>query len=86
MIGYHSVPVIADAYFKGVRGLIRPGPRGDENLRRLNRLGWSRTEVRLRPGDLEGESVSKTLEYAYDDWCISRFAGALGDATAREIR
>jgi len=34
------------------------------------------------PGDHEGESVSKMLEYAYDDWCISRFAGAVGDASA----
>ncbi len=45
------------------------------------------TELRLRPlqpygylpADWERESVSKTLEYAYDDWCIARLAEALGE-------
>ncbi len=42
-----------------------------DGLPDYDRLGWV-------PCDWEGESVSKTLEYAYDDWCIARMAKALG--------
>jgi putative alpha-1,2-mannosidase len=51
------------------------------------------TELRLRPvrpfnyipADWESESVSKTLEYAYDDWCIARLAEAVGDDYDAEV-
>jgi hypothetical protein len=51
------------------------------------------TELQLRPvrpyryipADWEPESVSKTLEYAYDDWCIAQMAEALGDEYDAEL-
>jgi predicted alpha-1,2-mannosidase len=80
MIGYHSVPVITDAYFKGIKDF-------DKELA-LEAMVASATEDRLGkpefakygfiPMDLEHESVSKALEYAYDDWCIAQFAKELG--------
>ena len=81
MIGYHSVPVILDAYVKGIH------PYDEKEMltamvhsAKLDKLG--RTEYArfgYIPGDAENESVSKTLEYAYDDWCISEFASFIGD-------
>lgn len=81
MIGYHAVPVIADAHLKGVKGFDKN--RAYEAIKRtaLNpdydgvtkyaELGWV-------PFDQENEAVSKTLEYAYDDYCIAQMAKALG--------
>jgi len=81
MIGYHAVPVIADAYLKGVRGFDAPaaldamvksasyGPYG--GLDHYMKLGYA-------PIDKEPEAASKTVEYAYDDWTIARMARALG--------
>src|SRR5579885_3216528 len=81
MIGYHAVPITADAYMKGIRGFDADAalqamvasatyaPYGD--LRDYMRLGYV-------PEDKEAESVSKTLEYAFDDWTIARMARALG--------
>jgi predicted alpha-1,2-mannosidase len=73
MIGYHSVSVIADAYAKGIRGfdlklaleaMQTSAEWNHHGLPVFNHNGY------LEQGD-EHESVSKTLEYAYDDWCIS---------------
>jgi hypothetical protein len=79
MIGYHSVSVITDSWYKGIRDF-------DSNLA-LDAMVKSATWKHLGlPAyidnnylsiDDEPESVSKTLEYAYDDWCIGRFAYAL---------
>ncbi|PTD22076.1 GH92 family glycosyl hydrolase [Sphingomonas fennica] len=83
MIGYHAVPVIADAYLKGLRGfdadaaldaMVRSasyGPYG--GLDDYMKLGFV-------PIDREPEAASKTVEYAYDDWTIARMAGAMGRA------
>jgi predicted alpha-1,2-mannosidase len=79
MIGYHSVPVIADAYVKGLRGfdpeialeaMIKSARGNQYGLEAFKKYGFI-------PADEEGESVSKTLEYAYDDWCIAVMAKAL---------
>ncbi len=81
MVGYHAVPVIVDAYFKGMKGIdwnlaleacvaSATHPTYD-GLADYERLGYV-------PFDRENESVSKTLEYAYDDACIARLARALG--------
>lgn len=81
MVGYHAVPVIVDAYFKGMKGIdwnlaleacvaSATHPTYD-GLVDYKRLGYV-------PFDRENESVSKTLEYAYDDACIARLARALG--------
>jgi predicted alpha-1,2-mannosidase len=81
MIGYHAVPAIVDAYLKGVKGFdaerayeaiktTAMNPNYD-NVATYARLGWV-------PFDKENESVSKTLEYAYDDYCVAQMALALG--------
>jgi len=81
MIGYHAVPVIADAYIKGVRGFDADAalkamvasatyaPYGD--LGDYMKLGYV-------PIDKEPEAASKTLEYAYDDWSLAQMAKAMG--------
>ena len=80
MIGYHSVPVIWDAYKKGI-------PVGDTEqvleamihsakLPKLGRVEYAKHG--FIPAESEHESVSKTLEYAFDDWCIALFAKEIG--------
>lgn len=82
MIGYHSVPIIADAYLKGIRGYDAKaaldamvasatyGPYG--NLDSYMKLGYV-------PVDHDDEAASKTVEYAFDDWTIARMAKAMGN-------
>lgn len=88
MIGYHAVPVIADAYMKGIRGydadqalqaMVASASYGPyDGLAQYMELGYV-------PIDEEGEAASKTLEYAFDDWTIARMAEAMGrkDVAAR---
>lgn len=80
MIGYHAVSVIADAYAKGIRGYdteltleacVTSAMQDQFGLKWYKELGYI-------PSDKESESVSKTLEYAYDDWCIAQMAKDLG--------
>ncbi|MES2277972.1 MAG: GH92 family glycosyl hydrolase [Bacteroidota bacterium] len=80
MVGNHSIPVIVDAYAKGIRDF-----NTDKALRAMkaavnrNQFGldsYRKNGVVL--ADDEHESVSKTLEYAFDDWCIAQFAKMLG--------
>lgn len=80
MIGYHAVPVIADAYLKGIRGF--DAERAFEAMKHSSmqdKLGLkSYKEFGFIPVEDESESVSKTLEYAYDDWTIAEMAKAMG--------
>ncbi len=80
MIGYHSVSVIADAWFKGIRSF--DGNKALDAMihsSNINRKGSKYyTEMGYIPCDLTGESVSCALEYAYDDWCIAMMAKDLG--------
>ena len=81
MIGYHSVSVIADAYAKGIRGFdTQLALEAMQASATWNHLGLPAYQAH---GHLdvahEHESVSKTVEYAYDDWCIATFAQALGN-------
>jgi predicted alpha-1,2-mannosidase len=80
MIGYHAVPVIADAYMKGLKfdadealramtASAEYGPYG--GLQYYMKLGYV-------PIDLEPEAASKTVEYAFDDWTIARMAQRMG--------
>ena len=83
MIGYHAVPIIVDAYFKNIPMDI---PLAYEACKQSAMV--KEREIGLYqqygyvPYDLdksdENWSVSKTLEYAYDDWCIVQFAKSLG--------
>jgi len=79
MIGYHSIPVIADAYLKGIP-VHEPDSLFEEmrNVALQSHLGLqSYRDFGFVAADQEGESVSKTLEYAYDDWCIAQMAKAM---------
>ena len=80
MIGYHSIPVITDAYFKGFRGFDAEAVYQDmRDTAMQNRSGLDDYKalgyVASRPGR---GATSWTLEYAYDDWCLARMAVALG--------
>ncbi|HEX2534349.1 MAG TPA: GH92 family glycosyl hydrolase [Chitinophagaceae bacterium] len=80
MIGYHSVSVIADAVAKGLTGfdaaqaleacVQTARTKYFDGLDHYMKLGYV-------PEDRSGSSVSKTLEYAYDDWCIAQLAKRL---------
>ena len=101
MIGYHALPVITDAYLKGIEGINarqaleamrNSAESGEKNLRRMN---VSRTLVvfaslyRYKKGmsgyfkngyikhSFMSGSVAKTLEFAYDDWCLAQMAKAM---------
>jgi predicted alpha-1,2-mannosidase len=80
MIGYHAAPVIADAYIKGIRGFdAEKAFQAMKHSAEIDVRGLPcYRELGYIPSDKEGESVSKTLEYAYDDWCIAQMAKALG--------
>jgi len=80
MIGYHAIPVIADAYLKGIRGYdAEKALEAMKHSADLDHLGLKYYKSKgYIPGDQEGESVSKTLEYAYDDWCVAMMAKAMG--------
>ena len=80
MTGYHSIPIIADAMLKGIKGF-------DYNLaytamRKSAFQNQRGTPDYIRfgylPQDKHGWSVTMTLEYAYDDWCIAQVAKKLG--------
>ena len=87
MIGYNSVSVIADALSKGIGGvdynalldaMVSSSKKHEYGLD-------SFYDDRAVIADKEHESVSKTLEYAYDAWCVATTAGALGkDGTKDE--
>ncbi|WP_242116965.1 GH92 family glycosyl hydrolase [Aestuariivivens sediminicola] len=80
MTGYHSIPVIAEAYLKGITGFdaesafeamkttMMQDARGLEQYKKHGYI----------PYNLLDESVTITLEFAYDDWCIAQMAKALG--------
>ncbi len=79
MIGYHAVPVIADAILKGFHGFdiqeaykaMKASAMQDNfGINYFNKLGYV-------PADKIDESVSRTLEYCYDDWCIAQIAKLL---------
>jgi len=82
MIGYHAVPVIADAILKGYRdfnvdkafeAMLASGTQKTEGIDAYRKFGFL-------PRESTTNSVSKVLEYAYDDWCIARVARSLGKA------
>tara|TARA_R110002073_G_scaffold100714_3_gene229049 strand:- start:2155 stop:5079 length:2925 start_codon:yes stop_codon:yes gene_type:complete len=80
MIGYHAVPVIADAYLKGIRNYdVNKAFEAMKHSATRDKLGLdSYKKYGFIPVEKESESVSKTLEYAYDDWTIAQMAKSLG--------
>jgi predicted alpha-1,2-mannosidase len=90
MIGHHSAVVLAEAHAKGFRGIdyeqawpvFRKRAMDDDyrGLPLYRKLGYI-------PSDKENEAVSKTLEYAYDDWALAHLAEAVGaHADAEQLR
>ena len=74
MIGNHAISVIADAYAKGIRGFdLKLAIEACEKTANIPHLGMPefRKKGYLEVED-EHESVSKTLEYAYNEWCIKQ--------------
>lgn len=84
MIGYHSVSVIADAWMKGITDYDTVlAYEAMKSSAMQDRLGLSQyKKCGFIPAEEEGESVSKTLEYAYDDWCIAQCAMRMNDDDA----
>ncbi|CAL2083801.1 Glycosyl hydrolase family 92 [Tenacibaculum sp. 190524A05c] len=82
MIGYHAVPVIADAYLKGIQGFdAEKALQAMKHSATRDKLGLeSYKNLGYIPVEKESESVSKTLEYAYDDWTIAQMAKAMNKA------
>ena len=81
MIGNHAIPVIADAYFSGIRdfdtkkaleAMVASQKDDFRGMGAYMKYGYI-------PIEMEGEAVSKTLEYAYDDWCVARMAEDMGE-------
>lgn len=88
MIGYHSIPIIGDAYLKGQRDfdtqkaleamLFSAMQDSYEGLGYYRQLGYL-------PSDKEGNSVSKASEYAFDDWVIAEVARQMGNDSLYKV-
>ncbi len=80
MTGYHAVPVLADAILKDIKGIdyqlayTAMKASAMENIRGCNYY----RQYGYIPQDKYGASVTNTLEYSYDDWCIAQVAQKLG--------
>jgi predicted alpha-1,2-mannosidase len=81
MIGYHSVSVLSDGIIKGNlaynAGKALEACVSSSNLKYYDGIEYYQ-KLGYVPEDKNGASVSKTLEYAYDDWCIAQIAQKLG--------
>lgn len=81
MKGYHAVPVMADAMLKGFKGFdyneafVAMKASANQNIRGTD---WYR-KLGYVPFEKDDGSVTSTLEYAYDDWCIAQVAKMLGN-------
>lgn len=80
MTGYHAIPVIADAILKDIKGfnidtayaaMIKSAFQKQRGTQEYIKYGYV-------PQDKHGWSVTMTLEYAFDDWCIAQVAKKLG--------
>ena len=89
MVGNNSASVVADAYIKGLRGYdiaalweaVKHGANSvHPEVSSTGRLGWKEyNHLGYVPCDIGiNESAARTLEYAYDDWCIWTLGKALG--------
>ena len=88
MIGYHSMPIIYDAYEKGFRGFdaqlaframrdtAMNGRNRQDEYQKLGYIPWVKGK---------GAATSRTLELSYDDWCIAQMAKALGEKDDAEL-
>ena len=94
MIGYHSVPVIADAYLKGIGGfdaekalkacIATADCDSYRGIGLYKEKGYVPYDVR-DPYNNDNWALSRTLEYAYDDHCIARMAEDMGNDSIAEV-
>lgn len=82
MIGYHSLPVIADAWGKRIRDYnVQEAYNAMKKLSEGFRDGKAiYKKIGFIPYNEESQSVSRTLEYSYDDWCVSQLAKEMNEA------
>lgn len=87
MVGYHSVPVIADAYLKGFRGFdAEKAFQAMKNTALMDERGLDYVKSNgFIPAESGVESVARALEYAIDDWCIAAMAKAMGKTEDYEL-
>ena len=87
MIGYHATSVIADAVAKNVGNFDKShalkASVNTATVRYFEGVG-EYMDYKFVPDDLSHSSVSKTLEYAYNDWCIAQIAKSIGDQNAEQ--
>lgn len=84
MIGYHAVPIIADAYMKGIRGYDARAAL-DAMVASATYAPYGHLGAYMKKGyvpvDDDDEAASKTAEYAFDDWTIARTANEMGNSS-----
>lgn len=89
MVGNNSASIVADAYIKGLRGydietlwkaVVSDAYAVHPEVPTTGRLGWKEyNKLGYVPCNIGiNESAARTLEYAYDDWCIYQLGKALG--------
>lgn len=87
MIGYHATSVIADAMAKGVGDFDHEraleASVNTANVKYFDGLG-DYIDHQYVPDDKSHSSVSKTLEYAYNDWCIAQMAEQVGNSSVKD--
>lgn len=80
MTGYHTIPILADAMLKGIQGFDYN--KAFDAMKKSANQNQRGTQEYIQygyvPQDKHGWSVTMTLEYAYDDWCIAQVAKMLG--------
>lgn len=89
MIGYHAIPVITDAYFKGLIDKEDAGDFLEAMVTTATKHPYGAIEDYVKYGYVPvwssvREPVSMTLEYAYNDWCIAKMAEDLGEKAIAE--
>jgi predicted alpha-1,2-mannosidase len=89
MIGNHAIPVIAEAHRKGIKGFDQR--RAYKAMKETSLITHNNAyfdtiqKYGYLPNDRGSQTVSKTLEIAYDDWCVSEMAEALGEKEDAEF-
>ena len=87
MIGYHATSVIADAMAKNIGDFNKKralqASVNTANVRYFDGLG-DYIDYKYVPDDKSHSSVSKTLEYAYNDWCIAQMAEKINNDSVKE--
>lgn len=82
MIGNHAIPVIVDAYFKGFKGidwtLAYEAVKASSTISHNNAPFQMLDKFGYFPENLQSQSVSITLEIAYNDWCVAQMAKDMG--------